>query len=62
MLAASVRALDYMYKSHKEWPGPEIYFPLEAVVYEVLHDWGISFRTLPDGKGWVDVPFRPDTI
>jgi len=59
---ALATSLDIMWTSHGEWPGFEIFEPLERVVHETIGDYGVILLTRPDGSLYADVPFPTSTM
>jgi hypothetical protein len=56
--AALLRAL---WERRGRWVSLSEFDPLRQLACDVLSDGGLLFKRLPDGRVWVDVPFRPGT-
>jgi hypothetical protein len=50
-----------MHATYGEWKGLEIFDPLKQLGDELLKSGGIDVQNRPEGKGYVSVPFSPDT-
>src|SRR5581483_8428895 len=54
--------LKAMHATYGEWKGLEIFDPLKELADELLKYVGIEVQNRPEGKGYVNVPFKPDTM
>ncbi|HLJ16345.1 MAG TPA: hypothetical protein VKV15_17735 [Bryobacteraceae bacterium] len=50
-----------MHATYGEWKGLEIFDPLKQLADELLKYGGIEVQNRPDGKVYVNIPFRPET-
>lgn len=44
------------------WASISEFDPLRSIVRDLLADLGMFFRLLPDGRLYVDIPFKPETM
>jgi hypothetical protein len=54
--------LKTMHATYGEWKGLEIFDPLKQLADELLKYGGIEFQNRPEGKGYVNIPLRPETM
>lgn len=55
-------ALETMHATYGQWSGLEVFEPLKQLAEALLNVGGMSFRKLPTGHYWVDVPYSPETM
>jgi len=53
--------LESMHANYGNWPGLEVYAPLQAIVHELLKAAGVDIQDHPEGA-YIAVPFTPETM